>query len=371
MMTFALKRAPLACALGLGLVAAIAAADPASQTPDETDIDALLNQGKSELGQRVRDAGQEARTQLRDADREYQSASDRITTLRNDTLINTVVPEFVDGTVKGAGGAAAPPPMAAPAADPHLPSMNTPGPISIAFEHSSNRSQGSAHVISVPPGIDCPPSCSARFGQGVDVTIQATADPNSVLRVVECYAWTAGPTTQRLPGNTLTCGWPGLVAARGGKTVVLVDAVPAGGAAGVTGVGGSMGSAGSQPGSLGSGAGGTSASGGGGVAGCKFSSCVSPLPGTCITDFKDPKYYHWTSFTNNCDQPVHLTYNVVGTGWGTNAMDLGPGRSDNTGLSATDAPNGFVLAVCPMGYSPWNPTSSRSWNGTGEFICVK
>ena len=56
------------------------------------------------------------------------------------------------------------------------------------------------------------------------MTIQATADSSSVIEVVECYAWTAGPTTQRLPGNSMACGWPGLVAARGGRTIIRVNA---------------------------------------------------------------------------------------------------------------------------------------------------
>ena len=73
-----------------------------------------------------------------------------------------------------------------------------------------------------PPGIDLvrrpaqPPSDRELMSDGC----QATADSSSVIEVVECYAWTAGPTTQRLPGNSMACGWPGLVAARGGRTII-------------------------------------------------------------------------------------------------------------------------------------------------------
>ena len=126
---------------------------------------------------------------------------------------------FIEGSVKGAGGAGPSPTTA-------FPRPSTAG----ALAANQSRRSGpdldlipsirrtvrpaTAHVVSAPPGIDCPLNCSASFGQGVNVTIQATADSSSVIEVVERDPWTAGPTTQRLPGNSMACGWPGLVAAR-------------------------------------------------------------------------------------------------------------------------------------------------------------
>jgi hypothetical protein len=192
---------------------------------DDAAANALLDQGRSALKQRLNGAGQDAREQLNNAEHEYQHSSDQIDAARTQALVGTVLPGLIEGSVKGvvaAPGAITAVPAPAPPA-PLLPISAAPGPIWIDFEHSSNRPPGYAHVVSAPPGIDCPPTCSASFGQGVNVTIQATADSSSIIEVVECYAWTAGPTTQRLPGNSMACGWPGLVAARGGRTIIRVN----------------------------------------------------------------------------------------------------------------------------------------------------
>ncbi|MGO8973810.1 MAG: beta strand repeat-containing protein [Steroidobacteraceae bacterium] len=134
------------------------------------------------------------------------------------------------------------------------------------------------------------------------------------------------------------------------------------------------GSGGSVGGGTGGG-GGSGSQGSGGTGGsypCNFTSCATPLPSSCVTEFNDPSNYNWVSFTNNtCGQAISLTFVPVGTGYGAAQMDLSPGQSSSTGLSNSESPNGFTYAVCPYGYGPWNPTSNVAWNGSGLFICVQ
>lgn len=142
-----------------------------------------------------------------------------------------------------------------------------------------------------------------------------------------------------------------------------VDSTTGGGTIGTsTGGTGSGGSSGSGGGASGS---------GGGTVSCNFSSCATPLPATCVSVFKDPSFYDWYSFENTCGEPIDVTFSVPDSAWGgLFAMDLNPGQSNNTGLGATDAPHGFLLAVCPYGYHAWSATSNGEWNGVGAFICV-
>jgi hypothetical protein len=261
---------------------------------------------------------------------------------------------------------------ATPPPAPLLPSMNTPGPISIAFKHSPNRSQGSAHVISMPPGIDCPPTCAASFGQGVDVTIEATADSNSVLEVINCYAWTAGPTTQRLPGNTLACGWPGLAAARGGPTFVYVNGAESSAQPGATG-GTSPPGPSSGSGTPGSGSGGVGGGASGGSVGASVVQYVSPLPSTCIKSFWDPQFYNWLSYENDCSQPIYLEFIFNhATGWAmTGSMNLAPGAHANTGRSNSDInqAGGMEFYVCPVGSLPVDLNGQLLQSNVSEFKC--
>src|SRR5207302_4977659 len=41
---------------------------------------------------------------------------------------------------------------------------HTPAPLTVRFGNVSGY-QGNAHVVSTPPGIDCPSTCSFQFGQ--------------------------------------------------------------------------------------------------------------------------------------------------------------------------------------------------------------
>ena len=120
--------------------------------------------------------------------------------------------------------------------------------------------------------------------------------------------------------------------------------------------------------------------GGGGVGGaggtqtyaCLFSSCVTPLPNTCISVFRNENLYGWISFTNNCSETVNLTSIVAGSVNDSGGlMTLAPGASDSTGLSPSEAPNGFIIGVCPEGYGPWNPATNGPWYGNAPFICVE
>lgn len=109
-----------------------------------------------------------------------------------------------------------------------LPSGYTPGPITIVLTHSTNWAQGSAHVVSTPAGIDCPPACSASFPKGTNVDLEAAADSNSIVRSAECWAQTGGGTAPRTPGNSMGCEWPGIYADRGGRAIFVVDAANSG-----------------------------------------------------------------------------------------------------------------------------------------------
>lgn len=290
--------------------------------PDAAAADALFNEGKASVGQRISEAGQEARVQLSNSEHEYQRSSDRITAVRNDALTTTVIPGLLSGGGKGSPGLPVAPVVRTTqptSADPRLPSNNVPGPIWIEFQHSSNRPPGYAHVVSMPSGIDCPPACSASFGQGVDVTIQATADPASVIQVVECYAWTAGPTTQRLPGNTLGCVWPGMDAGRGGRTVVRVNAVdvssPPGASTGTgRGSGGSTSPSGGTVGGVVGGAG-TGVTITGPVPGAGSSAGPSSASGGAAAS---PGFDHCTSLNGFITAKVKVAPDGFVVGWLTN-----------------------------------------------------
>lgn len=107
-----------------------------------------------------------------------------------------------------------------------LPLFNNPGPVTVVFSHSINWSQGNAHVVSSPPGIDCPPTCSASFS-GVDLRLTAQADSNSIVSDVRCWA-DAGQTAPLTPGNSMSCVWPDIYVARGGRAIVVVDVAGSG-----------------------------------------------------------------------------------------------------------------------------------------------
>lgn len=81
--------------------------------------------------------------------------------------------------------------------------------------------------------------------------------------------------------------------------------------------------------------------------------------GQCVSMFKDPKYYNWISFKNDCQETIHVTFAVVGNAAANGSMTLRPGQSDNTGRSSKETPNGFVFAVCGDGYRATSVNGGR------------
>lgn len=131
--------------------------------------------------------------------------------------------------------------------------------------------------------------------------------------------------------------------------------------------GGSVG--GSTGGTVGgSGAGSSTNGNGGGTYTCNFSSCASPLP-NCVSTFLDPNEYDWYSLQSNCSENVAVSFSVIG-GQHIGQMNLAPGQSESTGLSSSEAPEGFTVAICPIEYNPWNPIAGQAWNGSDSFICA-
>jgi hypothetical protein len=80
-----------------------------------------------------------------------------------------------------------------------VPTTPPPAPLTVVFNHTLNWSQGYAHVVSTPPGIDCPTTCSASFAAGRDVVLQATADSNSTSGMSSAMHGRAEALTQRRP----------------------------------------------------------------------------------------------------------------------------------------------------------------------------
>ena len=295
---------------------------------------------------------------------------------------------------------------------PRLPTNTTKAPLTVVFTHSLNWSQGDAHVVSSPPGISCPENCSANFDQGFDVVFTATADQNSIIREMRCWA-IAGQTAPLKPGNTMRCVYPGMYAASGGGIAIEVDAAGSGQQRVITGNGlppananansntdtngpaptfpnetgggntGTTGSGGPSHGSTGSDfVDGTNMSGGNGppAIACTgaHTQCVSPLASNCIAQFWDPKNFGWLSFQNNCGQTVVLQWiSLNGTGtWGGagGAATLKPGGIVNTGQSRSEvnaAGGGYSLYVCPPGFSAVD-AGGRGVRGPGlSYTCKK
>jgi hypothetical protein len=199
----------------------------------------------------------------------------------------------VQGTATQTGGAS-------------LPTAPPPAPLTVVFNHTLNWSQGYAHVVSTPPGIDCPTTCSASFAAGRDVVLQATADSNSIVRNVECYAWTGGGTGPKTPGDSLPCVWPGLFVAKGGNAVVIVDVAGSNQQSMITNNGLPPKANGTNSGSSLNGSSGNS--GGTGTSGGNPGTYLAPITLNCVREFWDPKFYNWLSFENDCGQAIHLTW---------------------------------------------------------------
>lgn len=90
------------------------------------------------------------------------------------------------------------------------------------------------------------------------------------------------------------------------------------------------------------------------------------LPGSCIGQFWDPKYYNWLSFQNNCGQAIHLSWIAASpsdTFGMSSANDLPSGAAVNSGWNQAEVQRkgGFLVFVCPDGYVPVD-------SATGEVV---
>jgi hypothetical protein len=83
-----------------------------------------------------------------------------------------------------------------------LPTDRTSAPLTVRFGNVSGY-QGNAHVISMPPGIDCPSTCSFQFGQNAAVMLFATADQNSAVKRLSCQM--SSGTGMLQAGNSMSC----------------------------------------------------------------------------------------------------------------------------------------------------------------------
>lgn len=228
--------------------------------------------------------------------------------------------------------------------------------IRVVIKHNSVMAPGLARVVSSPPGIDCPGTCSANFGQSTRVTLTATADATSAIESFYCQA-VAGQFGEPQPGNTESCLWDMAYFGGGGTAELTVNRVPtriavAGNGSQERGNGGSASSGG--VGAEGS----SGATSFGGSSGGNPSRFVTPLSVSCVRAFYDPQMYNWLAFENTCTVSMHLTF-IFATEQSGSAMDLGPGRHDSTGDSAGDVRgrlgDAYKVFPCPAGSYAVNP----------------
>jgi hypothetical protein len=269
-----------------------------------------------------------------------------------------------------------------------LPTGATAAPLTVVFNHTTNWSQGNAHVVSTPAGIDCPTTCSASFAAGLDVVLQATADSNSIVKNVDCYAWTGGGTSPRTRGDSMSCVWPGLFVVKGGKAVVYVDAADSNQQTMITGNGlppvangtnsgsSTNGSAGGGTGNSGKGGTASANGGGNGTSGGNSGAYLEPITLNCVREFWDPKFYNWLSFENDCGQAIHLMWIARSSNdhFGASSADIGAGHSANTGWSKSEvaAKGDFAFFVCPLGSIAVDSNTGQSVNNPGAtYRCKK
>jgi hypothetical protein len=224
-----------------------------------------------------------------------------------------------------------------------LPTGHEFAPLTVRFGTVSGY-QGNAHVVSTPPGIDCPSTCSFQFGENVAVMLFATADQSSAVKYLTCQM--SSGTGMLQAGNEMSCSIPQW-AYEGGPVTVYVDIYPPPGTNSSTSNG--LGANGSRSGGNGN----ASGTGGSGSSGGNSGSYLAPIAQSCVREFWDPKFYNWLSFANDCGQAINLTWiakNLNDHFGGANAI-IAAGQSTNTGWSQTEvaAKGGFTLFICPAG----------------------
>jgi hypothetical protein len=87
----------------------------------------------------------------------------------------------------------------------NAPTAFPPGPLTINFvPFFDSTVRGRAQVVSTPPGIDCPGSCTFTFVPGEPLTLTLTADSNSIVSSPSSCSQ-GGSTIPQKPGNTIVC----------------------------------------------------------------------------------------------------------------------------------------------------------------------
>jgi TPR repeat protein len=248
-----------------------------------------------------------------------------------------------------------------------LPTSHTSAPLSVRFGTITGY-QGNAHVVSTPPGIDCPSTCSFQFGENAAVMLFATADQNSAVKYLSCQM--SSGTGMLQAGNQMSCSIPQW-AFEGPQVVVDVDQYPGPG---------TNSSASNGRGTNGSGSGGngnSSGSGGSGASGGNSGSYVAPITQSCVREFWDPKFYNWLSFENDCGQAISLTWiakNPSDHFGGASNDNIAPGQSANTGWSQTEvaAKGNFTLFICPVGSVAVDPNTNQGISSpNATYSCKK
>jgi hypothetical protein len=246
-----------------------------------------------------------------------------------------------------------------------LPTGHTSAPLTVRFGNISG-SQGNAHVVSTPPGIDCPSTCSFQFGQNVAVMLFATADQNSAVKRLSCEM--SSGTGMLQAGNSMSCSIPQW-AYEGPQVIVYVDPYPG---PGTTSASNGQGASGSDSGGNGN----SSAGGGSGSAGGNSGTYLAPITQSCIREFWDPKYYNWLSFENDCGQAINLTWIArnLNDHFGPSTADIPAGHSANTGWTQAEVTTkgDFALFACPAGSMAVDANTNQSIsNPNATYHCKK
>lgn len=184
-------------------------------------------------------------------------------------------------------------------------------------------------------------------------TLQGMAGPYNPNAIVESAS--GAPAA---PGAT-----PSNLSAQSSRAAAIRQGTSAGG----SGDGSSRGAnSGAHPTNQGSGTTGSSAD--------SAAVYANALSASCVSSFRDPKYYNWLSFQNNCGQAIYLSYIFNSGQGGFSAMNLAAGASGNTGRSQNEvkAQGGYELAVCPAEFVPVDSSTGNALSQPKQqFRCRK
>ena len=199
-------------------------------------------------------------------------------------------------------------------------------PLTVSFTSSQAGYQGHAHVVSTPPGIDCPSTCSFQFGQNVPVMLTATADSGSAVHSLSCQM--GAGTAPLVAGNNMSCSIPQW-AFEGGQVRVFVDPYPEPGAAS----GASGNSQGSQTGQNGAGSGSGSGIGQSNNGGCTD---ATKYIGYTVKATSDGEVIG--SLTNNSNQTLYVAFTFAKNGQPSKDMGVGGAVTLNPGQTISGTP---------------------------------